>query len=172
MGLSGPLTQEAFGKLVGVSQQAVSDLVARGILEPGASGHDWLLAYCERLREVAAGRQSPDGGLDLVRERAALARAQRESVEIKNAVLRQEYAPIELLSRVLAVASQAVADRIDAVPSALRKACPTLDMAAHRVIEGVLASARNDWQRSTADLIDAELALDDDVDTDIEDLAA
>lgn len=170
MGLSDSITQDAFGRLVGISQPAVSDLMQRGILEPGASGHDWLLAYCERLREIGAGRQAADGGLDLVQERAALARAQRESFEIKNAVLRQEYAPVELLSRVLAIVSDAVASRIDAMPAALRAACPGLDPAAYRVIEDVLTSARTDWQRSTAALADADLAGGDDSDTDVEDL--
>jgi hypothetical protein len=47
-----------------------------------------LLAYCARLREMAAGRQSDAGGLDLIQERAALAREQRIGHEIKNAVSR------------------------------------------------------------------------------------
>ncbi|HRO59432.1 MAG TPA: hypothetical protein PK177_09745 [Burkholderiaceae bacterium] len=151
----------------------MSELVHRGILDPNATGQEWLLAYCHRLREVAAGRMSAElGGLDLVQERAALARAQRESVEIKNGVLRQEYAPIELLSRVLATASQAVADRIDSVPSALKKACPGLDDDAYRAIESVLVAARNEWARATAELVDAELAEMDEIDTDDEVLDA
>lgn len=76
--LSMTMTQAAFGQLVGISQPAVSDFVKVAALGPGVSAGDMLLAYCERLREQAAGRLGETMGLDLVQERAALAREQRE----------------------------------------------------------------------------------------------
>jgi len=49
------------------------------------------LAYLQHLRETAAGRASASGdGLDLVEERAKLAAAQREKLEMANAVTRGE----------------------------------------------------------------------------------
>lgn len=125
------VTQAEFAADVGISQQAVSDLVSKGVLENGAPEADWLLAYCHRLREQAAGRMGSEvGGLDLAQERAALAREQRIGIEIKNQVLRGKYAPIALLAEVLASASQAVTERFEHLPGVLKKAVPDLPSAA------------------------------------------
>ncbi len=149
--------------MVGVSQQAVSDMVSRGVLENGAPLRQWLLAYCGRLREQAAGRiGSESGGLDLAQERAALARSQRTGIDIKNAVLRGEYAAVGLLGEVLASASQAVAERFDHLPGQLRKACPDLPPAAVDQVMTAIASARNEWVRSTVALVGASLTPGDD----------
>lgn len=121
-----------------------------------------LLAYCSRLREVAAGRASEYGGLDLVQERAALAREQRLGLEIKNAALRGEYASVMLLAEVLANASQAVAQRFDHLPGALRKACPEMTEAQRDQVFAVLASARNEWVTATAQLVAKSLTEDTD----------
>lgn len=158
MVLDQPCRQADFGALVGVSQQAVSDMVSRGVLENGAPLRQWLLAYCGRLREQAAGRiGSESGGLDLAQERAALAREQRRGIEVKNSVLRGEYAAVSLLGEVLATASQAVAERFDHLPGQLRKACPDLAPAAVDQVMTAIASARNEWVRSTVALVTASL---------------
>ena len=101
--------------MVGITQPAVSAMVADGRLQvEGLSLGDALQAYCQRLRDQAAGRVGSEvGGLDLVQERAALAREQREGQAIKNAVARREYAPIGLLADVLGRAGGAVVDRFD-----------------------------------------------------------
>jgi len=158
MTLDQPIRQADFGALVGIGQPAVSDLVSRGVLEDGAPLRVWLLAYCGRLREQAAGRLgSVEGGLDLAQERAALAREQRMGIAIKNAVLRGDYAAVELLSEVLATASQAVAERFDHLPGQLRKACPDLPPSAVDQVMASIASARNEWVRSTVALVSASL---------------
>ena len=75
--LYAPISQAEFAALIGVSEARVSQLVSEGVIVRGDSGHEWLLAYCERLRDQAAGRASAGlGGLDLVQERAALAWAE------------------------------------------------------------------------------------------------
>lgn len=156
--------QADFADLVGLSEAKVSQLVSDGVLERGATCGDWLRAYLARLREQAAGRMG-DGNLDLVQERAALARAQRESYEIKNAVAQGEYAPIGLLADVLGAASAAIVDRLDALPGLLRKVCPDLPAEARDALGKTIASARNEWIRSTAELVTKrvdELAGDDD----------
>jgi phage terminase Nu1 subunit (DNA packaging protein) len=145
-------TQQELGDLVGISQARVSQLMAEGVL-PAGTLLEQLHAYTSWLREQAAGRASADGGLDLVQERAALAREQRISYEIKNAVARGEYAPIGLLADVLGQASAAVVDRFDQLPSLLRKACPDLPAEARDAIAGVIARARNQWIKSTAELV-------------------
>ena len=146
-------TQADFAEMVGVSEAKVSQLVAEGVLVRGESAHNWLLCYCERLREVAAGRLGESGGLDLVQERAALARSQRIAQDLKNAVAAGEFAPIGLLADVLALASSAVVDRFDQLEGALKKSCPDLPEEAKVTVMQVLASARNEWIRSTEKLV-------------------
>jgi hypothetical protein len=53
------------------------------------------VVYVRRLREVAAGRSTPDGDLDLVAERAALAKVQRERIELELAEQRGEIVRVE-----------------------------------------------------------------------------
>lgn len=166
-------TQAVIGKLVGVSQQAISALVNDGKIPATGTVGAVLVAYCERLREQAAGRMGEEGGgLDLVQERAALARSQRIAQDLKNDIARGEYAPIGLLTDVLATAGAAVVDRFEQLDGALRKACPDLPDEARTTIMTVIASARNEWIRSTAQLVDrslddllAEQADDDQVDS-------
>lgn len=163
------ITQAEFGELVGISQQAVSEFVKGAALGPATAG-EMLLAYCDRLREMAAGRASFEtGGLDLVQERAALAREQRIGYEIKNAIARGTYAPITLLSEVLATANQAVVERFEQLPSMLRKACPDMPEAARDQVMQSIAAARNEWVSRTGELVvkqleEAEPAFDEVID--------
>ena len=150
--LDAPISQAEFAQIVGISEARVSTLISEGVLVKGDNAHSWLLGYCERLRDMAAGRASV-GGLDLVQERAALARSQREAQELKNAVARGEFAPIGLLADVLGQAASAVVDRMDQVEGDLRKACPDLPEDARVVVLRTLANARNEWIRSTAKLV-------------------
>lgn len=166
------VSQAEFAQMIGVSEARVSQLVSEGIIVRGDTAHEWLIGYCERLRDQAAGRAgSESGGLDLVQERAALAREQRIAQALKNDVARGEFAPVGLLTDVLATAGAAVVDRFEQLDGALRKACPDLPDEARTTIMTVIASARNEWIRSTAQLVDrslddllAEQADDDQVD--------
>jgi phage terminase Nu1 subunit (DNA packaging protein) len=147
--LSLAMTQAQFGELVGVSQQAVSEFYKVAALGPGVSTRDTLLAYCARLREQAAGRGS-DGELDLVQERAWLAREQRIAQALKNAVTRKEFAPIGVLSEVLAAASGSVAAKLEALPGLLKKVAPDLSEQGRDAIAAEIARARNEWVADTA----------------------
>lgn len=156
------VSQSEFAQMIGVSEARVSQLVSEGVITRGDTAAGWLVAYCERLRDQAAGRMGETYGLDLVQERAALAREQREGQAIKNAVARREYAPVGLLSDVLGMASSAVVDRFDQLEGAMRKACPDLPDEAKTTVQQVIAAARNEWIRATstlvADTVDAMLA--------------
>lgn len=146
--------QSTVGEVVGVTQQAISAMVVEGKLPDGMPLGATIQAYCQRLREQAAGRLGSElGALDLAQERAALAREQRRGHEIKNAVARGTYAPIALLAEVLAAASQAIVERLDTLPGALKKAAPDMPDSARETIMTVLASARNQWVRETEELV-------------------
>ncbi len=160
------LTGKEFAQLIGVSEAKVSQLRSEGVLADGSTGQQWLHAYCYRLREVAAGRASAEeGGLDLVQERAALARSQRIGVDIKNAVAFGEYASISLLSQVLATASQSIVDQIDSLGPEMKRLCPHLTADDREVVLNVLSKARADWIRRTQKLVvEAVIGSDDDAD--------
>ena len=156
-------TQTTLAELVGVTQPTISNLMTDGKIPATGTLGELLRAYCARLRDQAAGRMGENTTLDLVQERAALAREQREGQAIKNAVARREYAPIGLLSDVLGMASSAVVDRFDQLEGALRKACPDLPDEAKTTVQQVIASARNEWIRSTSSLVaDTVDAMTDD----------
>ncbi len=161
-------TQTALAELVGVTQPTISNLMTDGKLPSSGTLGELLLAYCARLRDQAAGRMGDTMGLDLVQERAALAREQREGQAIKNAVARREFAPVGLLADVLGMAASSVVDRFDQLEGALRKACPDLPDEAKTTLQSVIASARNEWIRSTErtvfDRIDAMLTDQDEDD--------
>lgn len=158
--LARPISQAAFGRMVNRSEGRISQLVSDGTLAPDGTAGDWLRAFIDRLSMEAAGRAT-GGSLDLAQERAALARSLRLINEEKLAVQRGEYAPIGLLTQVLAAASQAVADRFDHLPGMLAKTCPDLSEAARDQVVKVIAQARNEWARSTAELVVAKVMTDE-----------
>ena len=134
--------QRTFGQLVGVTQGAVGAAVAEGILAPGETYRAWLLAYCKRLREMAAGRYSA-GDLDLTEERARLARAQSERIEMENAVKRGELAPIDTLRDVLVPVVAQIAAQLDAVPGKLKREAPHLTHLDLEIVAREITRARN-----------------------------
>jgi len=48
--LAGPVSQEDFGKIIGLTQQEVSRLCQHFVLAPGAIGHTWLIQYHAFMR--------------------------------------------------------------------------------------------------------------------------
>lgn len=136
------MTQAAFGALVGVSQQAIGNLVGRGVLDKDMDGHRMLQVYCSHLREQAAGRAANEG-LDLATERAGLAKAQREKIEMQNAVTRSELAPVALIEAVLSQAAGKISGILEAIPGAVKRRVPTLSGDEIKNIAAEIARARN-----------------------------
>jgi terminase small subunit / prophage DNA-packing protein len=139
--LDSVMTQAAFGGLVGITQQAVSDLLARQILRSSDTGRTWLVAYCENLRAVAAGRD-PDG--ELSTERARVARATAEKIEMQNAITRRELLPVAVLEVVLNDVARRVGTRLDALVPQIRRAVPELPVSVLGRIGAEVALCRED----------------------------
>ena len=83
-------SQKEVARHLSLSQQAVSQLVASGVI-PAPTGRGTMdldqcrVAYITHLREIAAGRSAGDPEApNLVLERARLARAQADAQERKN----------------------------------------------------------------------------------------
>ncbi len=76
-------TQAEFARLVGISQQAVSKQLDKGAIHAGETLREWLLQYCNHLRDQAAGR----GGS----QQESLASAKTEEAEVKTALNRLTY---------------------------------------------------------------------------------
>ncbi|MDL1863137.1 hypothetical protein FBR04_19220 [Betaproteobacteria bacterium PRO7] len=79
--LSRPTTQVEFAALVGVTQQAVAELVRLHVLRPGETAGEWVHAYCTRLRTQAAGRLELPGIAEQ-RQRLLAAKAARAELEL------------------------------------------------------------------------------------------
>lgn len=154
--LGQPCTQQELADLVGVTQSAISRHISAGHIPSGATALEQLRAYRAHL-EAEAARQMGDGVLSLPQERAALARAQREMVEMKNEAMRGEYAPAKLLREVLATTSAAMVLQIDQLAARIDLAEPDLPESARATVLAVIASARAEWIRSTSELVDRSL---------------
>jgi terminase small subunit / prophage DNA-packing protein len=142
LNLEAKATQQTFATLVGVTRSAVVAAVSEGILTPGQSYKEWLLAYCKRLREMAAGRYSA-GDLDLTEERARLARAQSERIEMENAVKRGELAPIDTLRDAIIPAMTQISALMDAIPVKLKREAPHLTATDLEIVKREIANAMN-----------------------------
>jgi phage terminase Nu1 subunit (DNA packaging protein) len=161
--LDGTMTQAAFGALVGISQQAVSDLLSREVIRAGDAGRAWLLAYCEHLRTVAAGRD-PDGELSV--ERARVARATAEKLEMANKVTKREFAPVPFLEIVLGHVARQISTRLDALVPHIRRRLPDLPASVLAQISAEVAACRE--LCAAANLADADrLAREGDDDDDV-----
>ncbi len=120
------VTGEFLAAKLGISYSLVCRLAKQGVI-PRAGRGDYplwacILAYCERLREQAAGRAAGDdegGPPDLIRERALLARAQREGQDMKNAVLRGDLLPVDDVEAVFGAVLDATRAKLLALPTKL-----------------------------------------------------
>lgn len=142
MNLDAKAVQREFGALVGVTHSAVQHYLSKGFIVRGGTYREWLLAYTKRLREEAAGRYSA-GELDLTEERARLARAQSERIEMDNAVTRGELASIDTLRDTLADVAGQIAAILDAIPGKVKREAPHLTAQDVDILRREIAKARN-----------------------------
>ena len=143
------MSQSEFGELVGITQQAVSDLQRRGVLRVNVTGHTWLLAYCEHLREEAAGRAGV-----LADASAALKIAQRQEVELRLAVKRGEFAAIGDLERAIAGVGRRVVAILEGIVPAIKRRMPSADPEILTLVGAEIVRARNEAATMSLSAID------------------
>lgn len=151
--LDQPCTQAQFGELIGVSQPAVSDMIAREVLTPGDSARRWLLAYCAHMREQAAGRGA-DG--ELAFQRSELARVSRERAEIKLALERRQYAPVAVIEQVLATVGRSIVGVLEPLHVNLHRQCPALTPEDLKLIQAEISRACDIAATASLAVLDAE----------------
>lgn len=156
-------TQTEFAALVGISQPAVSGLLARGIIREGGTIGQWAEAYCDHLREQAAGRAAA-GDLDLAAERARLAKEQADKIAMHNAVTRGELAPVAAMEAVLATVGARIGKILDTIPGLVRRRVPGIGADVIEHIAADIAKCRN---RAAAMSLD-DIMRDDDASEDDE----
>lgn len=146
------LTQQGIAEHLDLSQGQVSRWLEQLAIDWKIASLDEIrIAYIRELREQAAGRAAA-GDLDLATERAGLAKAQREKIEMQNAVTRRELAPVVLIEEVLAKAGAKVAGVLDAIPGMLKRRCANLVAGDIDLVAAEISKARN---------IAAAVSLDD-----------
>ena len=168
------ISQQQFAALIGVTRPGITQLVTEGVLKREGTCREWTQAMYARAKMTGVGGrpakvvepEDPDAP-DLNKERALLTREQRHTVVMKRRIALGEYASIGVLADVLGSASSAVVAQFDQMESTLAKSCPGLDERAKQAVLAMLAKARNDWIKKTAELVEAEVnqqASDDEVD--------
>lgn len=136
-------TQAEIAEHLDISERRVRELATEwGIDSRQHTLSEWRLRYLRKLREEAAGRAAT-GDLDLVVERARLAKAQADRIEMQNAVTRNELAPVELIEEILARAGVKAAKLLDTIPGELKRRCPQLSADDIATIAGTIAKVRN-----------------------------
>lgn len=125
------ISAQALAKLTGLSTRRLRELAEAGTLPRTAKGmfpHPGaLLAYIKGLREAAAGRATDEsGGQDLIRERAGLAKEQREAQALKNAQARGTLIDAATAERRWADEMVRIRSRLLAIPTDVAQALPHL----------------------------------------------
>ena len=140
--------QEQFGELVGIGPTAVNYLAKSGVIQKADVGmvdmKAALQSYTKHLREKAArwdGNANPAG---LTEERSRLAKANADSAELKNAIMRKDYLPAADVERVWSNFLRDLRSRIMATPSRLRQQLPALTAAEVKIIDRELRDALED----------------------------
>ena len=164
-----PCTQAEFGEMVGVSQQTVSELAVRGVIAPGGTAGQWLLAYTTHLREQATARGADS---ELAFQRSELARVGRERAEIRLAQERSEYAPVALIEQILAHVGRSIAGVLEPVPNDIARQCPRIGTAELQLLQQWVDQAREIALRVSLDsLTETDDVAEGDSDPDVDALA-
>ena len=119
--------------LFGISDRAIRDLVARGIIAKTPRGtfclRDVVPAYTHHLREIAASRGHGAGNASLTEARERQAREKADQLALRNGQLRGELIPAAQVEARWVAITSAIRARLLAIPSRMATLSP-LDTAA------------------------------------------
>lgn len=119
-------TQNEVARHLGVTAKYVGDLIVEGVIEKRPRAQydidECRKAYITKLRESAAGRAS-SGELDLVAERARLAKEQADAKEMDNAIGRGDLVYIEDVAKQFENMLTKVRTKLLALPTKIAPEC-------------------------------------------------
>lgn len=123
-----------------LSDRTVRELLQKGAIPRprGRAGYNLdacRLAYIRHLREVAAGRQSTDGKLDLTAERARESKERADKLALENAEKRRELIPAGAVVSTWARMVESTKSQIRAVPSQAKARIPSLRVKDVKVLQ-------------------------------------
>jgi phage terminase Nu1 subunit (DNA packaging protein) len=154
-------TQDQVAAHIDLSGRQVRDLLGRGIL-PASKGRGGLnadacrLAYIRYLRGLHRKQISePDSGpmdVDVDKERALNLRADTRLKELKEAQLRKELAPIQLLEMVLGKTCAQISAALEAIPLKVKRMVPKLSNAEVEIIRREIIKCQNIAAESTLNI--------------------
>lgn len=145
---------------LGISERTVRDLEIKLGFKTDYTISEIRLAYIDHLREQAAGRAAT-GEIELVTERAMLAKAQRERIEMQNEVTRGTLAPAILIEQVLTQCASKIAGIFDAIPGLVHRRIPDVPIETIDLIAGEIAKVRNRVASMSLDDLDEDDLSDD-----------
>jgi phage terminase Nu1 subunit (DNA packaging protein) len=139
-----PAKPDDLAALLGVSVQTIRDLARRGIIV--RTGRTFALeeaipSYCAHLRKLATGRGGEQTINSAATDRGRLAKAQADSVEIKNARLRGELVDAHEVDIRWASMVRAARSGVMAMPSRISQRLPHLSAHDIVVMEAELRAA-------------------------------
>lgn len=131
-----------------MSERQITRLIDRGVTpQPkGKGGYDLKACnhgYIRYLRASKTGQGSDGEAIDLLDEKARLTREQADQVALKNAHMRGELAPIELVGWTISKACAQMAAILETIPAKLKRAMPSLGAAEMEIIKKEIVKVQN-----------------------------
>ena len=154
------LTQEQMARSCGISVKSFQQWNIAPVARIGRCTYYEVAAVLEnRLGHQHRKLQPPAeplGDVELARqereEKLRLTKAQADGQEIKNAQLRKELAPVQVIEWVVGKAGGQISALFDALPMQLKKRNPKLTAADIELVKRELAKAQNAAAQMTVDL--------------------
>ena len=148
--LKGKATEKKLVQVTGLSQSRINQMKATEIWTLKMNLEEAAHAIVKWLGKRAAGHISEDG-LDLVQERAKLARANRETASLKNSELRTSLVRADEIRRSIFTAARSVRNSIETISD--RISLPVAGMTDHhdihelidKEVRDALSDLDNEW---------------------------
>lgn len=165
------VNKSGIAAVFGVSTQAITNWQKEGMpvveVRRGSDGSKYDTAMCiqwrlERLvgTKVAAANKTEytQGGgiINKDAEDARLTKERADNLELKNAILRREYAPVTAISSVLSKVCVQIAGVLDSLPLNVKRKVPSLTITDLEIIKREVVKCQNAASK-VGELLDLEL---------------
>jgi len=120
------MTEAEFAAYVGRDQSTISRWLSDGVLTRGADAPTWLRELIDHLAGQAAGRRG-NGPLDLVQERARLAREQADKTNFELRRLRGEFMSLPLVCEAITICNSLVKRQLLNLAHELKSLLPEIE---------------------------------------------